>query len=207
MKPETTDDIFELLDGYVISTVLGAAMELGLFWLLAEKPLSAQDIAQSLNIPLNCCHNWLQLMCKIGLLEDTAYGYSASVLAHETILNAHSQETWAFLARENRYRFSAVRDLALNISKPISTWEAQNLTPPDYFKQILEDPDYAAHFTRMLYEIHVPLAEQLANILDMQGVKRLMDLGGGSGVVTPARRNPTWPPRSACASWRIPSTP
>jgi len=184
MKPKTTEDIFELLDGYIISTVLGTAMELGIFWLLAVKPLSAPDIARSLNIPMNRCHNWLQLLCKLGLLEDTAKGYVPSTIAQETILNVHSQDTWAFLAREERYRFSSVRDLALNISNPISTWEAQNLTPPDYFKQILEDPSYAAHFTRMLYEIHIPLAEQLANILDMRGVKRLMDLGGGSGVVS-----------------------
>ena len=184
MKPKTTEDVFELLDGYIISTVLGTAMELGIFWLLAEKPLSAPDIAHSLNIPLNRCHNWLQLLCRIGLLEESVKGYVPSSVAHETILSAHSRDTWAFLAREDRYRFSAVRDLAVNICKPISTWEAQNLTPPDYFKQILEDPNYAARFTRMLYEIHIPFVEQLANILDMRGVKRLMDLGGGSGVVS-----------------------
>ena len=184
MKPETTEDILELLDGYIVSAALGAAMELGIFWLLAEKPLSAPDVAQSLNIPLNRCHHWLQLLCKLGLLEDSPKGYVPSPIARETILNAHSQDTWAFLAREDRYRFLSVRDLALNICKPMSTWEAQNLTPPDYFKQILEDPSYAARFTRMLYEIHIPLAEQLANMLDLQGVKRLMDLGGGSGVVS-----------------------
>jgi cyclopropane fatty-acyl-phospholipid synthase-like methyltransferase len=48
----------------------------------------------------------------------------------------------------------------------------------------MEEPNYAARFTRMLYEIHIPLAEQLANMLDMRGVNRLMDLGGGSGVVS-----------------------
>jgi hypothetical protein len=31
-------------------------MELGLFWLLAEKPLSASGAAASLNIPPNRCH-------------------------------------------------------------------------------------------------------------------------------------------------------
>jgi SAM-dependent methyltransferase len=192
MRPKTTEDIFELLDGYVISAVLGTAMELGLFWLLAEKPLLAPDVAQYLNIPLNRCLNLLQLLCKLGLLEDSAKGYVPSTTAQETILDVYSQDTWAFLAREDRYKFSAVRDLALNICQPISTWEVQNLTPPDYFGRILENPSEAARFTRMLYEIHTPLAEQLANILDMRGVKQLMDLGGGSGVVSFAllRRQP-----------------
>ena len=49
IKPETTEDILELMNGTVISTVLGAAMEWGGFWLLAEKPLSVPEIAQALD--------------------------------------------------------------------------------------------------------------------------------------------------------------
>ena len=74
MKLETTEDILELLDASIVSAALGAAMELGVFWLLAEKPLSATNVAQSLNIPLNRCHNWLQILCKLGLLEINTEG-------------------------------------------------------------------------------------------------------------------------------------
>jgi SAM-dependent methyltransferase len=159
-------------------------MELGVFWLLAEKPLSATNVAQSLNIPLNRCHHWLQLLCKLGLLEDSTEGYAPSIIARKAILNAQSQDTWAFQAREDRDSSLFVRDMALNISKPMSTWQTRNLTPPDYLQRIKEDPSYAARFTRKLYEIHCPLAEQLADMLDLQGVKSLLDLGGGSGVVS-----------------------
>lgn len=184
MQPRTTEDLFELLDGYVTSTALGTAMELGLFWLLVQEPLPTAEIAQTLNIPLNRCHTWLQLLCKLDLLADTDQGFTPTDIARKAILNAHSQATWAFLARENRYRLPAVRDLTLHLGRSQSTWEAQNLTPPDYFEQILEDRDYAASFTRMLYEIHLPLAEGVADILDLRGAKRLLDLGGGSGVVS-----------------------
>jgi SAM-dependent methyltransferase len=172
------------MNGYIVSAALGAAMELGVFWLLAKKPLSATNVAQSLNIPLNRCHNWLQVLCKLGLLEHNTEGYAPSTIAREAILNAQSQDTWTFQAREDRDSSLFVRDLALNISKPMSTWQTRNLTPPDYFLQIQEDPNYAARFTRKLYEIHCSLAEQLANLLDLRGVKSLLDLGGGSGVVS-----------------------
>ena len=184
MKPETTEDILELMNGYIVSAVLGTAMELGVFWLLADKSLSATSVAHSLNIPRNRCHNWLQILCKLGLLENNTKGYAPSIIAREAILNAQSQDTWAFQAREDRDTSLFVRDLALNISKPMSTWQAWNLTPPDYFQQIQEDLSYAARFTRKLYEIHCSLAEQLANMLDLRGVKMLLDLGGGSGVVS-----------------------
>jgi SAM-dependent methyltransferase len=184
MKPETTEDILELLDGYIVSAALGTAMELGVFWLLADKPLPASGVAESLGIPLNRCHTWLQLLCRLGLIKEGIEGYVPSLLARETILNAQSQHFWAFHAREDRDRSLSVRDLALNIRKPISAWEAVNLTPPDEYRRIREDARYAADFTRMLYEVHIPLAEELANLLDLRGVKRLLDLGGGSGVVS-----------------------
>jgi len=184
VKPETTEDILELMNGHIVAAVLGTAMELGVFWLLADKSLSAQSVAQSLNIPLNRCHYWLQLLCKLGLLEVDSEGYAPSRIAREAILDVQSQETWAFQAREDRDLTLYVRDLASNIGKPMSAWQASDQTPADYFQQIEEDPSYQARFTRKLYEIHVSFAEQLANMLDLRGVKRLLDLGGGSGVVS-----------------------
>jgi SAM-dependent methyltransferase len=172
------------MNGNIFSAVLGAAMELGVFWLLADQPISAPELAQHLNIPLNRCHYWLQILCQLGLLEVSGEGYAPSAIAREAILNAQSQDTWAFQAREDRELSMYVRDLALNISKPMSAWQAWDLTPADYFRQIEEDPIYAARFTRKLYQIHRSLAEQLANMLDLRGVKRLLDLGGGSGVVS-----------------------
>jgi SAM-dependent methyltransferase len=102
----------------------------------------------------------------------------------DRLLDAQSQHFWAFHAREDRLRSLSVQDLTLNIRKPIPAWEAVNLTPTDEYRQIQEDARYAADFTRMLYEIHLPLAEEVANLLDLRGVQRVLDLGGGSGVVS-----------------------
>jgi SAM-dependent methyltransferase len=184
MKPETTQDIVDLMDSSVVTAALGSAMELGLFWLLAKKPLSATDVAQSLRIPLNRCDIWLQMLCGLGLLETGEEGYFPSIVAREAILNAQTQETWAFHARENRDSSLLVQDLALNLGKPLSSWQARSPMPSDYFQHIQEDPSYAVALTRKLYEIHRPLADQLANLLDLRGVKSILDLGGGSGVVS-----------------------
>ena len=95
MKPETTEDILELMNGSIYSAVVGTAMELDLFWLLADKPLPAAALAQHFNMPLNRCHYWLQILCKLGLLEDRGEGYAPSEAAREAILNVQSQGTWA----------------------------------------------------------------------------------------------------------------
>jgi predicted TPR repeat methyltransferase len=184
MKPTTTDAVFDLMDSYLTSAALGAAMEWGLFWLLAEQPLDAAGVGQELGIPTNRCRYWLQLLESVGLVEQVPNGYAPSVTTQTAILDAYSRETWVFLAQEARQRFPLVRDLALHIREPGSVWAAQGLTAPDYYAQIVESPERARRFTRMLYELHLPLADELAQCLDLNGVKRLMDLGGGSGVIS-----------------------
>jgi SAM-dependent methyltransferase len=193
MKLHTTDDVQDLLDGYITSAALGAAMELGLFWLLAERPQGPAEVGRALGIPGNRCRYWLQLLEDVGLVEETAGGYRPTPAARTAILDAYSRESWAFLAGEARQRFPAVSHLAAHMRAPESVWALQGLTPPNYLKRLQEDPGEARRFTRMLYEIHRPLADEIAAALDMAGVARLLDLGGGSGVASFAllRRHPS----------------
>jgi SAM-dependent methyltransferase len=119
-------------------------------------------------------------------------GYAVSSAGKAVVVDAFSRETWTFLAREARERFPAVRDLAVQLPDPGTPWEAQGLDPPDYLTKMLEDPRRAAEFTRMLYEVHLPLADQVAELVPCDGPRRMLDVGGGSGVMSYAmlRRHP-----------------
>lgn len=184
MKPRTTDDVYALLKAYLDSAALGTALELGLFWRLAEQPQSADGVAEALGIPLHRCRYWLTLLADLGLLESDRQVYAVSATTRAAILGAHSRATWAFHAQEWREQFPAVLNLARYITEPGSVWEAQGLARPSYLAQMEESPERARRFTRMLSELHHPLAEELAESLDLTGVRRLMDLGGGSGVIS-----------------------
>jgi SAM-dependent methyltransferase len=192
MKINTTDDVHELLQAFIDSAVLGTALELGLFWRLAEQPQTAPGVAQVLGIPPRRCRYWLDLLQRQGLLTCAEGNYAPSGKARTAILDVYSHEAWAMLAQEWRERFPPVRDLARHINEPGSLWAIQGLEPPDWFALISGSLERAGRFTRMLYEIHLPLADELATTLDMTGVRRLMDLGGGSGVMSLAllRRHP-----------------
>jgi hypothetical protein len=93
-------------------------MELGLFWLLAEQPLSAPDVAQALNVPTNRCQYWLQLLESRWLIEQIGSGYAPSPVARTAILDTYSRDSWALLAQDERERFPSVCDLALHIQEP-----------------------------------------------------------------------------------------
>jgi len=184
MKLATTDDVNQLLRMYIASAALGTALELRLFWRLAEKPAGVEGISQAFGIPFDRCRSWLELLTGLGLLERQGETYAPSSTARTAILEARSPETWALLAQEWRERYPAGNDLTLHISHSDSVWVAQGLEAPDYVAQMVGSSERARRFTRMLYEIHRPLAEKLAETLDMTGVRRLMDLGGGSGVMS-----------------------
>jgi SAM-dependent methyltransferase len=176
----------------VTAAALGTAMELGLFWHLDKQPMDARDVAEQLQIPFRRCLYWLQLLKSTGLIDLGEGGYVPSSVARTAILDTYSRESWTFLARESRERYSAVQNLTKHIREPGSTWEAQGLTPPNYVVQMLENPERAEQFTRMLYELHQSLADEIAATLDLSDAEHLLDLGGGSGVVSLAllRQNP-----------------
>ncbi|RPJ50007.1 MAG: hypothetical protein EHM23_35805 [Acidobacteria bacterium] len=192
MKPATTDEVLEILEAPFTSAALGTAFELGLFWLLDEQPLSVAGVGEALGIPQNRCNYWLQLLEKTGLIRETEDGYVPSSTARQSILETYSRETWAFLAQEAREISPALHDLALHIRVPGSVMDSLDFTPVNYVLAMGENPERAARFTRMLFELHHPLATQVAENLDMEGIRRFMDLGGGSGVVSMAvlKRHP-----------------
>jgi predicted TPR repeat methyltransferase len=192
MKPTTPDEVLDLLDAPVTSAALGAAMELGLFWLVESRPLDASGISETLGISPVRCSYWLQVLSRAGLVEEGPKGYQPSQETRAAIMNVYSQESWALLADEARGRLAGFGNLPLHLREGGSSRQAAGAEPPAYVAQMAEDPERARRFTRMLYELHRAQAEALAQRLDMSGVIRLMDMGGGSGVasIALARRHP-----------------
>jgi len=184
MKPKTKDDIYDLLRGQTTIAALGAALELGLFWLLEKQSMEPADVSDALSIPKNRCIYWMQLLADLGLLEHTPGGYTPTSTAQSAILNAYSEDAWCFLARGERERLPLFIDLPLHLGDPRSLWAVHGLSAPNYFEQIKHNPERARRFTYMLYELHQSLAEAIARNIDIGGINRVLDLGGGSGVIS-----------------------
>jgi cyclopropane fatty-acyl-phospholipid synthase-like methyltransferase len=86
---------------------------------------------------------------------------------------------------DERERLAGLRNLALYISEPGSIWKVQGLADPknDYGKMI-EDPERARVYTRLLYNFYRGSKNAFADSLDLTGVEQVMDIGGGSGIVS-----------------------
>lgn len=185
----TADEIVDWLDGYFASAALGAALETQLFWTLAEKPLDASGVARELGIADRPCRYWLQVLTDAKFLLETDGRYLVPDGVRRAITDRYSRQSWSMLAELARHRYPALCDLPQLLKQQGGADRSVGLSPTE----VASDPELARRFTRMLYEFHLGFADAVANSLDLTDVRRVVDLGGGSGVVSMAivRRNPS----------------
>lgn len=184
LKLESDDDIENLKSGYVYSAAFNLALELGLFWNIENEKKADREISGLYDIPFERTKTWLELLAKMDLLDRDNSHYKSSELSKNTFMKKYSENTWSLLAQEAREQYYAIINLTEHISHPKSVWESQGIKNISYVTKMEQDKNRAERFTRMLYEIHMPLAELIANKLDMKNVNTLLDLGGGSGIIS-----------------------
>ena len=157
---------------------------LGIFWQLSKKSHNAEKIAEITNIPIHRSRALLELLTKLGLLEKEKEMYKASTIAQKAILETYSVETWAFFAEVFQDHYPLLNNLADNISLSDNLWSKQSIKPLDWFGLLKNNPEYAKKFTYGLYEYHLLFAKKFARIFDISGAAKMMDIGGGSGVIS-----------------------
>ena len=186
MKPLTTqEDVNSLLHATTASAALGAAITTGLLWMLAERPMNGEQVSQALNLPGKRGHYWLQYLQSFGILETVPGGYTPSALTRSAIMDTYTRESWQHLVIDEQERDACVHALPQLISESGSLWTTQGLEEPkNYVDRMKASPERAREFTRMLFEVHKNLASKVAEILDLTGVERMLDLGGNSGVIS-----------------------
>ncbi len=193
-KLMTYEDVYSLLHAPAASAALGAAITSGLLWMLAEQPMTGDEVVKVLGIPGNRGYYWLQYLESFGVLETTSQGYIPSPLVRNSILETNSKESWQHLVIDEQEKDGCVHALPQLISSPGSLWSIQGLDEPsNYVDRMRANPERAREFTRMLFQVHQNLAAQVAELLDLTGVEQMMDLGGNSGVISIAllRKYPT----------------
>jgi len=186
-KLTSKEDVTDLLYATTASAALGAAIQTGLLWMLADRPMTGEEVVRALNIPGKRGHYWLQYLQSFGVLETVPQGYTPSAAVRSAILDTYSRQSWGHLVIDDGEKDACVHGLPQLISEPGSLWTIQGLEEPKYYvDRMRASSERAREFTQMLFEVHQNLANQVAELLDLTGVERMMDLGGNSGVISMA---------------------
>ncbi len=190
-------------DAYIAgrqSAAVAAAVRAGLFDRLAASspgaPLDAAGVGAALGWSERGTHSMLAALTAMGLVVETAHGYAPSEDARRYLVRGEPGSLWGLIDMEvdhflsPRALLDALQRDDASIYGDEDPWEAHE-----------RDPEKARAFTAAMHSVSERPAAGVAERLDLAGVKRLLDVGGGSGAlsIALARAHPSL----RCTIWDI----
>ncbi|UCD64561.1 MAG: methyltransferase [Candidatus Zixiibacteriota bacterium] len=169
-----------------------AAERLMIFRNLQKRPLSASAVGKRVGLHERHCESFLDYLVFLGLLRKTDNLYSNSVLANRYFIQERSIEWTRFWSAECAKDFEALTVVDEALSSGRDWREILGKNRKRDYELTQQDPEWAAGFAYALYDDNKADAETLADHLDLTNYRSLLDVGGGSGVmsIALARANP-----------------
>lgn len=169
---------------FIASRLVVAAERLELFRLLHSGQMTAVEIGTKLKIHNSRLGPFLQALVGLGFLRKTKDKYRNTRLVE----NYFIKERTIFWTRQysnecvEAYEGLVLLEQTLRTGRTYA--EIKRLKRPDYVEAMKRDKQRAEDFTQMLFHLHRGDAEALASYLDLARHKAVLDVAGGSGVMS-----------------------
>ena len=163
--------ILGLSGGYWMGCTLQAAVKLGVFTLIGEQKLSAEEVARQLRGDLRGVSMLLNALAALQLLIKQEDRY------------ANTQGTKKFLVKESP---GYLGHMIMHHHHLVEAWSRLDqgvLTgKPTRFRYSFDEPEVREAFLMGMFNMAMNLAPRIAEAVDLSGRRRLLDLGGGPGT-------------------------
>ena len=177
---------------FMASRCVIAAERLHVFRKLSGKTMTAAELGRASGISARRRDFFFAALHALGLLRKSGNRYANTALAERHFVHKRSVHWTNIYASEcaEEFRAFAVLDEMLTTGRNYE--EILGIRRQYYFELMQTNPKWAWGFTHMLYEEHKPEAAALAKSLNLKAHRRVLDVGGGSGVMSMAlvRKNP-----------------
>jgi len=182
----------DLQTAHRVSALVVAAERTKLFRKLEGKALEAAAIGEATGIHPNFLEHFLNVLVSIGLLKKQGGLYRNSALADRYLVKERSPYWTEHYAGECVEEFEKLSVVEQMLASGKGFREILGQDEPDYLTRMKRQPERAKNFTHMLYDYHQPDAQALATGLDLGSRRSVLDVGGGSGVMSLAlaRKHP-----------------
>lgn len=170
--------IFDVVQGFVRSQTLVALVELRLLHRLSDGPATAKALAISTGIPAARLQILLQSAAAMGLLRHRRDGAFALTLRGASILGVPGLEA---MLRHHRAFYADMADPVALLRGTGQTQLAQ-FWPYVFGAEGARDPDVTATYSDLMAQSQTLVAEDTLRLVDLRGVRRLLDVGGGTGA-------------------------
>ncbi len=177
---------------FIVSRLIVAAESLQLFRKLHGRRMNAPAIGRTLKIHKFYRDTLLNSLVSLGLLHKSGSTYWNTPFAERYFIGERSIYWTRQYSKECVQAYKALTMLEQALGTGRSYAALKGLKTSSYTEAMEKDRRRAEDFTQMLFHFHLEDARALANCLDLSAHRALLDVGGGSGVMSIAlvRKNP-----------------
>jgi len=164
--------LMEIITGFRVSRIILTGFELGIFTILGSSEKSSGQVAENLSLAPRSTDRLMNALAAIGLLTKKNNLFSNTAFSSKFLVKGSP----AYMG---------------GISHMVNTWRTWN-TLTDAVKvgtTVAIDPNlgdrgdaWLEPFIAAMHQRAVPQAVEVANVLDFSKVKKILDIGGGSGA-------------------------
>lgn len=176
LAPPTCDDrlLWDVWLSFHHLPALVVADELGLFTALWKRPATCSEVAADFRLTARGAETLLGVLTSLGFLAEHAGRFHLTD-ASRNFLMPEAPYYWGGMLHRMRVHpaTAAIREALLQ--------DAERELVTDAWERGRVDPERVRAFTRAMHSHSFPAAMGVARHGDFTGVRRLLDVGGGSG--------------------------
>lgn len=177
---------------FMASRLVIAAERLQLFRKLYGKQISVSRIGKLMKLSPRYLTLFLDSLVSMGMLQKIGNLYQNSPLADKYYIKGRSIYWTRQFSAECAEKFEAFSVLEKVLRSGKNSWTVRGEKRESYLDSMRKNRQEARDFTQMLYHYHQEDAKALAEFLDLWEFTAVLDVGGGSGVMSIAlvKKNP-----------------
>jgi len=182
----------DIQTAFFVSRLVVAAERLQIFRALHGKSMNADAIGKTVGIHELYLKPFLSSLVSLGLLRVTGGRYRDTAFTERYFIRERSIHWTRQYSKECVEAYEALTTLEKALASGKRHESIRGRKKRDYLESMERDRQEAEDFTQMLFYFHQGEAEALANYLDLSDRRAVLDVGGGSGVmsIALAEKNP-----------------
>lgn len=180
--PDPAMHVFQLATGYVISTALQLAVQVGVADHLAAGPRTAQQLAAATGTNEDALYRVLRALASVGVFDEVeprrfALTPAADILRKDAPRSIH--DVVLFIADPLHMRVYADAIESLRTGKPA----AEKTLGKPLFEWFAEHPEYSSTFNSAMTNMSAAILPAVLEAYDFGDIGLLVDVAGGHGQV------------------------
>ena len=173
--------ILHLITAFRESKVMFAAVQLGVFDLVAENAKTLAELASALDANADALERLLDACSGLGLLTKSPSGYTASPAAAAYLVSTSPHRLNGYINYSNELLWRLWAGLEGAVLEGTHRWKAQFGSDGPIFSHFFRDEKAKYEFLMGMHGQGMISSPQVVRAFDLSGFKTLVDLGGATG--------------------------